>query len=186
MTIPLLLATNTRPSGAKRITVGLPSPLQTVVSPNPAGSVPASAGATGASNGSACAAAGRLSSTATTTSASRLIRVNLVHGGGTTIERPPTALAGPRRAHTVRRVRRPSAAMLIALLALFVALGGPAQARKLNNGSDIRKGTVLSAQIKDGSLTERDLSSSTRTHSRSAIRRPAARARAASCSRSAT
>ena len=48
--------------------------------------------------------------------------------------------------------------MLIALLALFVALGGPAQARKLINGADIRKGTVRSAQIKDRSLTERDLS----------------------------
>ena len=50
--IPLLLATNTRPSGAKRITVGLPSPLQTVVSLKPAGSVPASAAAAiGALNG---------------------------------------------------------------------------------------------------------------------------------------
>ena len=39
--------------------------------------------------------------------------------------------------------------MLIALLALFVALGGPAQARKLINGADIRKGTVRSAQIRD-------------------------------------
>ena len=33
--IPLLLATNTRPSGAKRTTVGLPSPLQTVLSVKP-------------------------------------------------------------------------------------------------------------------------------------------------------
>ena len=49
--------------------------------------------------------------------------------------------------------------MLIALLALFVALGGPAHARKLINGSDIRKGTVRSAHIKDRSLSERDLSS---------------------------
>ena len=48
--------------------------------------------------------------------------------------------------------------MLIALLALFLALDGPAQARKLINGADIRKGTVRSAQIKDRSLTERDLS----------------------------
>ena len=49
--------------------------------------------------------------------------------------------------------------MLVALLALFIALGGPAQARKLINGADIRKGTVRSAQIRDGSLTARDLSS---------------------------
>ena len=58
-------------------------------------------------------------------------------------------------------MRRPSAAMLVALLALFVALGGPAQARKLINGSDIRKGTVRSAQIRDRSLTARDLSNAT-------------------------
>ena len=31
------MATNTRPSGAKRTTVGLPSPLQTVVSVKPGG-----------------------------------------------------------------------------------------------------------------------------------------------------
>ncbi|HEY6891607.1 MAG TPA: hypothetical protein VI300_27630 [Solirubrobacter sp.] len=55
-------------------------------------------------------------------------------------------------------MRRPSAAMLVALLALFVALGGPAQAKHLINGKDIRRGTVASAQIKDRSLGERDLS----------------------------
>ena len=59
---------------------------------------------------------------------------------------------GGRRAPSV-------AAMLVALLALFVALGGPAQAKHLINGKDIRKGTVRSAQIKDKSLTTRDLSS---------------------------
>jgi hypothetical protein len=48
--------------------------------------------------------------------------------------------------------------MLVALLALFVALGGPAQAKHLINGKDIRRGTVASAQIKDRSLAERDLS----------------------------
>jgi hypothetical protein len=51
--------------------------------------------------------------------------------------------------------------MLVALLALFVALGGPAQARKLINGADIRKGTVRSAQIRDRSLAVRDLSGAT-------------------------
>jgi hypothetical protein len=50
--------------------------------------------------------------------------------------------------------------MLVALLALFVALGGPAQAKHLINGKDIRKGTVRSAQIKDKSLGTRDLSTS--------------------------
>jgi hypothetical protein len=48
--------------------------------------------------------------------------------------------------------------MLVALLALFVALGGPAQAKHLIDGKDIRKGTVGGKQIKDRSLTTRDLS----------------------------
>lgn len=52
--------------------------------------------------------------------------------------------------------------MLVALLALFVALGGPAQAKHLINGRDIRRGTVTGAQIKDRSLAERDLSPSAR------------------------
>jgi hypothetical protein len=54
-------------------------------------------------------------------------------------------------------MRRPSPAMLVALLALFIALGGPAQARRLVNGADIKKGTVRSAQIKDRSIALRDL-----------------------------
>jgi hypothetical protein len=48
--------------------------------------------------------------------------------------------------------------MIVALLALFVALGGPAQAAKLLNGERIKAGTVASKQIKDRSLKLRDLS----------------------------
>ena len=48
--------------------------------------------------------------------------------------------------------------MLVALLALFVALGGPAQARRLINGADIAKGTVRSTQIKDHTIGVRDIS----------------------------
>src|SRR4051794_23960548 len=48
--------------------------------------------------------------------------------------------------------------MLVALLALFVALGGPAQAKHLIDGRDIRKGTVSTTQIKDRTIAERDLS----------------------------
>lgn len=44
--------------------------------------------------------------------------------------------------------RRPSAALVIAVLALFVALGGPAEARRLITG----------AEVKDRSLQARDLS----------------------------
>jgi hypothetical protein len=51
--------------------------------------------------------------------------------------------------------------MLVALLALFVALGGPAQAKKLIDGTDLRKGSVRSAAIKDRSLTTKDLSAGT-------------------------
>lgn len=47
--------------------------------------------------------------------------------------------------------------MLVALLALFVALGGPAQARRLIDGKDIKKGTVRSAQIKDRTIALRDI-----------------------------
>jgi hypothetical protein len=47
--------------------------------------------------------------------------------------------------------------MIVALLALFVALGGPAQAAKLINGARIKDDTVASKQIKDRSLKVRDL-----------------------------
>lgn len=54
--------------------------------------------------------------------------------------------------------RRPSAALIIALLALFVALGGPAGAANLLNGKLLKKGTVTGRAIKDRSLTTRDIS----------------------------
>lgn len=60
-----------------------------------------------------------------------------------------------------RSSRRSNAAIAIALLALFIALGGPAQAKRLMSGSEIRPGTVTSRQIKDRSLTRRDLSRKT-------------------------
>jgi len=50
-----------------------------------------------------------------------------------------------------RAWRRPSPSMIVALVALFVALGGPAQAQRLITGR----------QIKDRSLTDRDLSRGT-------------------------
>ena len=48
--------------------------------------------------------------------------------------------------------------MVVALIALFVALGGPAQARKLVDGKLLRKGSVTSRAIKNGSLATADLS----------------------------
>jgi hypothetical protein len=53
--------------------------------------------------------------------------------------------------------RRPSPAMVVALLALFVALGGPAQARKLLDGKLLRKGSVTGRAIKDHSIATADL-----------------------------
>jgi len=53
--------------------------------------------------------------------------------------------------------RRPSPAMVVALIALFVALGGPAQAKRLIDGASIRKGTITSKQIKNGSVAKADL-----------------------------
>jgi len=49
--------------------------------------------------------------------------------------------------------RRPSAALVIALLALFVALGGPAEAQRL-----LGKGDVDSRVVEDRSLKTRDFS----------------------------
>jgi hypothetical protein len=56
--------------------------------------------------------------------------------------------------------RHPSPALVVASLALFVALGGPAQAKRLIDGSDIKRGTIRSTQIKDGTIATRDLSRS--------------------------
>ena len=47
--------------------------------------------------------------------------------------------------------------MVVALIALFVALGGPAQARKLLDGSLLRKGSVTGRAIKDHSIAKADL-----------------------------
>jgi hypothetical protein len=54
--------------------------------------------------------------------------------------------------------RRPSLATVIALLALFVALGVPAQAARLIDGKLLRHGSVRSSAVKDRSLNVRDLS----------------------------
>jgi hypothetical protein len=67
-----------------------------------------------------------------------------------------------RLADSLRR-RRPGAPMLVALLALFVALGGPAQAARLANGvaATLTRGSVTSKQVKDHSLQVSDLSRKT-------------------------
>ena len=48
--------------------------------------------------------------------------------------------------------------MVVALIALFVALGGPAQAKRLIDGGSIRTGTITTKQIKNESIAKADLS----------------------------
>ena len=56
--------------------------------------------------------------------------------------------------------RRPSPALVVAFIALFVALGGPAQAKKLIDGKLLKKGSVTGRAIKNGSVYKGDLSKS--------------------------
>ncbi len=62
-------------------------------------------------------------------------------------------------------MRRPSPAVVIALLALFVALDGPAAAQraaKQISGSRLRDNTVTGAKVKNGTLERQDLSARAR------------------------
>jgi hypothetical protein len=54
-------------------------------------------------------------------------------------------------------------ALIIALLALFFAMGGPAWAAGKINGASIKKSTVTGKQIKDSSLTGADIKASSLT-----------------------
>jgi hypothetical protein len=51
--------------------------------------------------------------------------------------------------------------MVVALLALFIALGGPAQASKLISGAKLKPGSVGSKQLADGGVRSRDLARGT-------------------------
>ena len=63
----------------------------------------------------------------------------------TSVDRRSSAARPGKVLHMRTLRRRPSPAMVVALIALFVALGGPAQAKKrLMDGGLIRKGTVTS------------------------------------------
>jgi hypothetical protein len=88
--------------------------------------------------------------------AERAARATLVHSLSGTCERR-------RRAYLLTPMGslRSSAPMLVALLALFVALGGPAHAERLISGAKIKRNTVASKQIKDRSVKSRDLSRAT-------------------------
>lgn len=54
--------------------------------------------------------------------------------------------------------RRPSAPMVVALLALFVALDGPATAARFVSGSSIKRNSITTKQIRNGTLGRQDLS----------------------------
>lgn len=57
-------------------------------------------------------------------------------------------------------MRKPSAATVVAMVALFVALGGPATAARLISGSQIRNNSITSAKIRTHTLKQTDLSPS--------------------------
>jgi hypothetical protein len=67
---------------------------------------------------------------------------------------------GPQR-HSdhdpVRRRRRPSPALVIALVALFVSLGGTSYAAITITGGNVKNGTLSSADVKNNSLTSADI-----------------------------
>jgi hypothetical protein len=66
--------------------------------------------------------------------------------------------------------------MVIALVALFVALGGPAEAKRLVDGKLLKKGSVTSRAIKNGTIAKADL---TKTAVRSLTTTPANSVRSA-------
>jgi hypothetical protein len=74
------------------------------------------------------------------------------------------------RARTSWLRRRPSPGTLLAALALFVALGGPAEAAKLIDGARIRKNSIPGAAIKPNTLTGRLLKAASITGDRLADR----------------
>jgi len=54
--------------------------------------------------------------------------------------------------------RRPTPAMVVALIALFIALGGPAQAKRVIDGKVLKRNSVTGRAIKNGSVAMADLS----------------------------
>ena len=55
--------------------------------------------------------------------------------------------------------RRPTPAMVVALIALFIALGGPAQAKRaIIDGKVLKRNSVTTRAIKNGSVAKADLS----------------------------
>lgn len=77
-------------------------------------------------------------------------RFNKPHPDGSTA---PTDRRGPRR----RPRLRPPASMAVALMALFVALGGTSYAAITISGKNVKNGSLTGADIKNGSLRGTDV-----------------------------
>ncbi len=54
--------------------------------------------------------------------------------------------------------RRPSASMVVALIALFIALDGPATAARFVNGASIKPNSITNKQVRNRTLGTQDLS----------------------------
>lgn len=61
---------------------------------------------------------------------------------------------------------RPSAPMVVALIALFVALDGPATAARVVSGATIKRNSITNQQIRNGTLGRQDLSKAARSYLR--------------------
>jgi len=61
----------------------------------------------------------------------------------------------------MRKVKMPSPAMIVALLALTVALGGSAYAASQINGKNIRNGTISGKKLKNRTITSSKISRAT-------------------------
>jgi hypothetical protein len=89
------------------------------------------------------------------------------------LERPSSGVKAPLRMAEFRldmshrlKGRRPSASMVVALLALFIALDGPATAAHLVSGSSIKRNSITNRQVKNGTLGRQDLSKSAQKYLR--------------------
>ena len=72
--------------------------------------------------------------------------------------------------HAMRIIRRrPSPAMVVALIALFIALGGSSYAALRVGSREIADNTIRSRDVHNHSLTRHDLARNGRTHCHSAV-----------------
>jgi hypothetical protein len=73
--------------------------------------------------------------------------------------------SSPDMLHRLKGLR-PSAPMVVALLALFVALDGPATAARMVSGASIKRNSITNKQIRNGTIGKLDLSKTARNYLR--------------------